>query len=37
MDAGKIVESGTHKELLKQSGYYSDLYEAQFMAEEEVA
>jgi ABC-type multidrug transport system fused ATPase/permease subunit len=37
MDAGKIVESGTHKELLKQSGYYSDLYEAQFLAEEEVA
>ena len=34
MDAGKIVESGTHKELLKQSGYYSDLYEAQFLAEE---
>jgi len=37
MDAGKIVESGTHKELLEQGGYYSDLYEAQFLAEEEVA
>jgi ABC-type multidrug transport system fused ATPase/permease subunit len=34
MDAGKIVESGTHKELLAQGGYYSDLYEAQFLAEE---
>jgi len=33
MDAGKIVEMGTHKELLKQGGYYRDLYEAQFMAE----
>ncbi len=36
MDAGKIVETGTHKELLKNNGYYSSLYEAQFM-EEEVA
>mgnify|MGYP000406851484 CR=1 FL=1 len=34
MDAGKIVESGTHKELLKKGGYYSSLYEAQFLAEE---
>ena len=36
MDAGKIVESGTHRELLKKEGYYNNLYEAQFM-EEEVA
>lgn len=34
MDAGKIVEMGTHKELLKKGGYYSNLYEAQFLAEE---
>ncbi len=34
MDAGKIVESGTHKELLKKGGYYNNLYEAQFLAEE---
>ncbi|MDT7827706.1 ABC transporter ATP-binding protein [Pricia sp. S334] len=34
MDAGKIVETGSHKELLKQDGYYRSLYEAQFMAEE---
>ena len=34
MDAGHIVETGTHKELLKKGGYYSKLYEAQFMAEE---
>ncbi|MBT8235078.1 MAG: ABC transporter ATP-binding protein/permease [Bacteroidia bacterium] len=34
MDAGKIVETGTHHELLKQGGYYTKLYEAQFMAEE---
>ncbi|WP_420400547.1 ABC transporter ATP-binding protein [Flagellimonas sp.] len=37
MDAGQIVEVGNHQELLKKGGYYSDLYEAQFMAEEEVA
>ncbi len=34
MDSGKIVEMGTHKELLKKGGYYNSLYEAQFMAEE---
>lgn len=34
MDAGKIVESGTHKELLLKGGYYSNLYEAQFLAED---
>ncbi len=34
MDAGKIVETGTHKQLLKKGGYYSDLYEAQFLVEE---
>lgn len=34
MDAGKIVETGTHQELLKKGGYYSNLYEAQFLAEE---
>ena len=36
MDAGKIVETGNHKELLKKGGYYSNLYEAQFLAEEIV-
>lgn len=35
MDAGKIVEMGTHAELLKvPNGYYKNLYEVQFMAEE---
>ncbi len=34
MDAGKIVETGTHQELLKKGGYYSNLYEAQFLAED---
>jgi len=34
MDAGQIVETGTHQELLKKGGYYRNLYEAQFLAEE---
>ena len=33
MDAGKIVESGTHKELLEQNGYYRTLYKVQFASE----
>jgi len=31
MEKGKIVEYGTHRELLKQKGYYSKLYEIQFV------
>ncbi len=34
MDAGEIIEMGTHQELLKKGGYYRNLYEAQFLAEE---
>src|SRR5690606_18882222 len=34
MDGGEIVEIGTHQELLKNGGYYNDLYTAQFLAEE---
>lgn len=30
MEKGRIVEQGTHKELLRQKGYYSKLYEIQF-------
>lgn len=34
MDAGEIVEQGTHDELLKkENGYYRNLYEVQFMKE----
>lgn len=34
MDAGEIVETGTHKELLRKGGYYRNLYEAQFLAQD---
>lgn len=30
MDKGKVVESGTHSELLEQNGYYTKLYDMQF-------
>lgn len=35
MKEGKIVERGTHKELLEQRGYYFSLYKNQFMQEKE--
>jgi len=37
MDAGRIVEQGTHKELLQnENGYYRNLYEVQFLKNEAV-
>ena len=30
MDRGRIVEQGTHAELLAQQGLYADLYALQF-------
>ena len=30
MDKGKIIESGSHKELLKLKGYYTKLYQKEF-------
>ncbi|CAN5510799.1 ABC transporter ATP-binding protein [soil metagenome] len=34
LDDGRIVESGTHTELLNRDGLYSDLYRTQFFVEE---
>ncbi|MBM3190566.1 MAG: ABC transporter ATP-binding protein, partial [Chloroflexi bacterium] len=36
LDAGHVVEVGTHAELLAQGGLYSNLYEMQFKAQEEA-
>ena len=32
MDAGRIVEKGTHDELMAAQGFYYDLYQSQFLA-----
>jgi ATP-binding cassette subfamily B protein len=37
LDEGKIVESGTHRELLALNGYYTYLYEQQQQNKEETA
>jgi ATP-binding cassette subfamily B multidrug efflux pump len=31
MDHGKIIETGTHKELLDKGGFYNELYQSQFV------
>jgi subfamily B ATP-binding cassette protein MsbA len=36
MERGKIIEIGTHTELLARGGHYNHLYELQFADEEEV-
>ncbi len=36
MDRGKIVERGTHEELLREGGLYTQLYETQFNREKAV-
>lgn len=36
MERGKIIETGTHEELLEKGGIYKKLYELQFTEEDEV-
>ncbi|HEV2904646.1 MAG TPA: ABC transporter ATP-binding protein, partial [Pyrinomonadaceae bacterium] len=35
MEAGRIIEQGTHKDLLARGGQYQRLYEMQFADEEQ--
>lgn len=35
MNAGKIIEQGTHEELLKLNGFYANLYQSQFAGNED--
>ena len=37
LDEGRIVQSGTHAELLAQGGLYADLYRTQFIQDVPVA
>lgn len=37
LDCGRIVESGTHQELLRQGGVYTRLYETQMLSNDEDA
>jgi ATP-binding cassette subfamily B protein len=36
MDQGRLVEQGTHTELLAQGGLYADLYHTQFRSDEQL-
>ena len=37
MKDGDIVETGTHQTLLQKGGFYADLYNSQFAADDEIA
>lgn len=36
MNKGRVIEQGTHKQLLEAKGFYADLYNSQFVAKEQA-
>ena len=34
LDSGRVIERGTHAELIAQDGYYAELYRRQLLEEE---
>ena len=36
MDEGKVIEQGTHEELIKENGFYADLYNSQFSTKKAI-
>ncbi|MBK6504245.1 MAG: hypothetical protein IPG02_00860 [Ignavibacteria bacterium] len=36
LDKGRVVEEGTHEELIKQEGFYKKIYDIQVSVEDEI-
>ena len=36
MNQGKVIEQGSHEELIKENGFYADLYNSQFSTKKAI-